>query len=65
MMMRHHVKQSLMFEQGKHDPIGVTKHHVMKIHHDTSTLRYEIIDILHSNGMKIPNVNVQNAVGKY
>lgn len=32
----------------------------MEIRQDISTLRYELIDILHQNGMTTPNVSIQD-----
>lgn len=61
MMTSYPGRQSLMTGHRKYDQIGVTKNHIMKIHNDISALRYEIIDILHNNGMRTPH---QNTAGK-
>lgn len=53
-----------MAEQRARDEVGVTEDDVMEIRQDISTLRYELIDILHNNGMKTPRVNQQDATGK-
>lgn len=44
-------------EQRKRDDFGVTEDDVMEIRQDISTLRYELIDIFHKNGMKTPRVD--------
>lgn len=51
-------------EQRARDEVGVTEDDIMEIRQDISTLRYELIDILHNNGMKTPRVNIQDATGK-
>lgn len=40
-------------EQRKRDDFGITEDDVIEIRQDISTLRYELIDILRQNGMKI------------
>lgn len=56
-VMRLLVRRYVTAEQRKRDDFGITEDDVMEIRQDISTLRYELIDILRSNGMKTPNVN--------
>lgn len=63
-VMRVLVRRYVMAEQRARDEVGVTEDDVMEIRQDISTLRYELIDILHNNGMKTPRVNQQDATGK-
>ncbi|XP_046395516.1 transient receptor potential protein-like [Ischnura elegans] len=50
------VRRYVTAEQRKRDEFGITEDDVMEIRQDISTLRYELIDILKSNGMKTPDV---------
>lgn len=52
-------------EQRARDEVGVTEDDVMEIRQDISTLRFELIDILHNNGMKTPRLNIQDTTGWY
>lgn len=61
--MRVLVRRYVMAEQRARDEVGVTEDDVMEIRQDISTLRYELIDILHNNGMKTPRVNQQDTTG--
>lgn len=54
--MRMLVRRFVTAEQRKRDDFGITEDDVMEIRQDISTLRYELIDILRSNGMKTPSV---------
>lgn len=56
-VMRLLVRRYITAEQRKRDDYGITEDDVMEIRQDISTLRFELIDILSSNGMKTPNVN--------
>lgn len=56
-VMRLLVRRYITAEQRKRDDFGITEDDVMEIRQDISTLRFELIDILSSNGMKTPNVN--------
>ncbi|XP_026318010.1 transient receptor potential protein-like [Hyposmocoma kahamanoa] len=60
-VMRVLVRRYVMAEQRARDEVGVTEDDVMEIRQDISTLRYELIDILHNNGMKTPRINQQDA----
>lgn len=62
--MRILVRRYVTAEQRARDEVGVTEDDVMEIRQDISTLRYELIDILHNNGMKTPRINLQDATGK-
>ncbi|VVD01668.1 unnamed protein product, partial [Leptidea sinapis] len=53
-VMRVLVRRYVTAEQRARDDIGVTEDDVMEIRQDISTLRFELIDILASNGMKTP-----------
>lgn len=59
--MRLLVRRYITAEQRKRDDYGITEDDVMEIRQDISTLRFELIDILSSNGMKTPNVNPNSA----
>lgn len=59
-IMRVLVRRYVTAEQRARDEVGVTEDDVMEIRQDISTLRYELIDILHNNGMKTPNVSLQD-----
>ncbi|KAJ6597366.1 Transient receptor potential protein, partial [Pseudolycoriella hygida] len=56
-VMRLLVRRYVTAEQRKRDDFGITEDDVMEIRQDISTLRYELIDILHKNGMKTPQVD--------
>lgn len=56
-VMRLLVRRYITAEQRKRDDFGITEDDVMEIRQDISTLRFELIDILSSNGMKTPKVN--------
>ncbi|XP_065082412.1 transient receptor potential protein-like [Ochlerotatus camptorhynchus] len=60
-VMRLLVRRYVTAEQRKRDDFGITEDDVMEIRQDISTLRYELIDILHQNGMRTPNVKAQDA----
>ncbi|XP_049878328.1 transient receptor potential protein [Pectinophora gossypiella] len=60
-VMRVLVRRYVTAEQRARDEVGVTEDDVMEIRQDISTLRYELIDILHNNGMKTPRINLQDA----
>lgn len=51
------MRRFITAEQRKRDDFGVTEDDVMEIRQDISTLRYELIDIFHKNGMKTPRVD--------
>lgn len=54
--MRMLVRRYITAEQRKRDDDGITEDDVMEIRQDISSLRFELIDILNTNGMKTPNV---------
>lgn len=56
-VMRLLVRRFITAEQRKRDDFGITEDDVMEIRQDISTLRFEIIDIFNSNGMKTPSIN--------
>lgn len=56
-VMRLLVRRYITAEQRKRDDFGITEDDVMEIRQDISTLRFELIDIFNTNGMKTPNVN--------
>ncbi|XP_049791463.1 transient receptor potential protein [Schistocerca nitens] len=59
------VRRYVTAEQRKRDDFGITEDDVIEIRQDISTLRYDLIDILRTNGMTTPNVDMQeSAVGK-
>lgn len=55
-VMRLLVRRYITAEQRKRDDYGITEDDVMEIRQDISTLRFELIDILSTNGMKTPNI---------
>ncbi|XP_013171664.1 PREDICTED: transient receptor potential protein [Papilio xuthus] len=59
-VMRVLVRRYVTAEQRARDDVGVTEDDVMEIRQDISTLRFELIDILHNNGMKTPRINMQD-----
>lgn len=64
-VMRLLVRRFITAEQRKRDDFGITEDDVMEIRQDISTLRFELIDILSSNGMKTPNVNPNDIQCKF
>lgn len=61
--MKMLIRRYVTAEQRKRDDYGITEDDVMEIRQDISTLRYELIDILHENGMKTPHVNFEDKQG--
>ncbi|XP_045778179.1 transient receptor potential protein isoform X2 [Maniola jurtina] len=59
-VMRILVRRYVTAEQRARDEVGVSEDDVMEIRQDISTLRFELIDILSSNGMKTPRINLQD-----
>lgn len=59
------VRRYVTAEQRKRDDFGITEDDVMEIRQDISTLRYELIDILHRNGMNTPHISLQDTQSKY
>lgn len=57
-VMRLLVRRYITAEQRKRDDFGITEDDVMEIRQDISSLRFELIDILSTNGMKTPNINL-------
>lgn len=55
--MRMLVRRYITAEQRKRDDYGITEDDVMEIRQDISSLRFELIDILNTNGMKTPHIN--------
>lgn len=41
-------------EQRNRDDYGITEDDILEIRQDINTVRYEIVDILRTNGMKVP-----------
>lgn len=56
-VMRLLIRRYITAEQRSRDEYGITEDDVMEIRQDISTLRYELIDILHQNGMNTPTLN--------
>lgn len=54
------VRRYVTTEQRTRDDYGISEDDVMEIRQDISTLRYELIDILHRNGMSTPNVSKED-----
>lgn len=64
-VMKLLVRRYVCDEQRKRDDFGVTEDDVMEIRQDISSLKYELIDIFKTNGMKTPNVNKDDSSGKF
>ena len=64
-MMRYHVKPSVNLEKRTCDKFGIKKRHVLKICHDISTLKFEVVDVLYNNGMKPAQDKVEDVAGNY
>ncbi|CAH1393552.1 unnamed protein product [Nezara viridula] len=60
-VMRLLVRRYVTAEQRKRDEVGITEDDVMEIRQDISTLRFELIDILHNNGMKTPKIDPKDS----
>lgn len=64
-VMKLLVRRYVTAEQRKRDEFGVTEDDVMEIRQDISTLRFELVDILRSNGMKTPVLDPNESSCKY
>lgn len=62
-VMKLLVRRYVTAEQRKRDDYGVTEDDVMEIRQDISSLRYELIHILHNNGMKTPQIDLSECQG--
>lgn len=62
-VMKLLVRRYVCEEQRKRDDFGITEDDVMEIRQDISTLRYDLIDIFKTNGMKTPRVAKDNSAG--
>ena len=62
-VMKLLVRRYVVAEQRKRDEFGITEDDVMEIRQDISTLRFELIDILRTNGMKTPSVDKEDQAG--
>ncbi|XP_059621283.1 transient receptor potential protein [Phlebotomus argentipes] len=60
-VMRLLVRRYVTAEQRKRDDFGITEDDVMEIRQDINSFRYELIDILHTNGMKTPRIDPKDA----
>nr|AOR81465.1 transient receptor potential [Nilaparvata lugens] len=63
-IMRMLIKRYVVSEQRKRFNFGITEDDVIEIRQDISTLRYELIDILRTNGMKCPQGSKADLCGK-
>lgn len=59
------IRRYVTAEQRKRDDFGITEDDVMEIRQDISTLRFELIEILHQNGMKTPRVNSSETASNF
>lgn len=64
-VMKLLIRRYVTAEQRKRDDFGITEDDVMEIRQDISTLRYELIDILKTNGMKTPKLANQENLSKF
>ena len=55
--MRDLVKRYIMCRSKGQQDQGVTEDDLNEIKQDISSFRYELLEILRNNGMKLPNVN--------
>lgn len=62
-VMKLLVRRYVCDEQRKRDDFGITEDDVMEIRQDISTLRYDLIDIFKTNGMKTPRVAKDSSAG--
>lgn len=53
------VRRYVTAEQRKRDDYGITEDDVMEIRQDISSLRYDLVDILRTNGMRTPHIDPQ------
>ncbi|GAB0092353.1 Transient receptor potential protein [Sergentomyia squamirostris] len=60
-VMRLLVRRYVTAEQRKRDEFGISEDDVMEIRQDINSFRYELIDILHKNGMKTPRIDPKDA----
>ena len=56
--MRDLIKRYIMAQQRGAQDDGVTEDDLNEIKQDISSFRYELLEILRNNGMKIPNYTV-------
>ncbi|RZF43157.1 hypothetical protein LSTR_LSTR013775, partial [Laodelphax striatellus] len=63
-IMRMLIKRYVVSEQRKRFNFGITEDDVMEVRQDISTLRYELIDIFRTNGMKCPEGSKADLCGK-
>ncbi|XP_060530179.1 transient receptor potential protein [Cylas formicarius] len=59
-VMRLLVRRYVTAEQRKRDDFRITEDDVMEIRQDISSLRYELINILRNNGMKTPEIKIED-----
>ena len=57
--MRDLIKRYIMARQRTNQTEGVTEDDLNEIKQDISSFRFELLEILRNNGMKIPNYNNQ------
>jgi transient receptor potential cation channel subfamily C member 4 len=51
--MRLLIRRYVTNEQRRRDEFGVTEDDIVEVRQDISSMRYELIDILAKNGMKV------------
>ena len=51
------VKRYVMMNQRRDNDEGVTEDDVAEIKHDISSLRYELLDVFRTNGMRVPSIH--------
>jgi transient receptor potential cation channel subfamily C member 4 len=51
--MRLLIKRFVTSEQRRRDDFGVTEDDILEVRQDISSMRFELIDILGKNGMKV------------
>lgn len=63
--MRNLIARYVTAEQRKRYDFGITEDDVIEIRQDISTLRYELVNILSTNGMRTPKMNQDQNLGMY
>jgi len=58
------VKRYVMMTQRRDNDQGVTEDDVAEIKHDISSLRYELLDVFRTNGMRLPSIHPDSQTSK-
>jgi transient receptor potential cation channel subfamily C len=58
------VRRFVTSEQRKRDDFGITEDDIMEVRQDISTLRFELVNILKTNGMNTPDLDKSDRKSK-